>query len=228
MMRVVLTGGELGGFESPDPAASVRLLVPSMGTSELVMPDWSGNEFLLPDGERPIIRTFTPRRFDPVATELDLDIVLHEQGAVSAWAMAAKPGDPVAVTGPGRGYKIDPTAPAFFLAGDETAIPAIGQLLEEIDDVVPVHVVIEIAHPDARVDLPGHSRAAVQWVERTPADAPGSGLVPAVTEATIEPGTKVWVAGEAGSLVPIRKHLSDELGLPRADVTVRGYWKHGR
>jgi NADPH-dependent ferric siderophore reductase len=26
----------------------------------------------------------------------------------------------------------------------------------------------------------------------------------------------------------IRKHLFDELGLPRSATTVRGYWKHGR
>ena len=35
------------------------------------MPAWNGNEFLLPDGRRPAIRTFTPRRVDPDALELD-------------------------------------------------------------------------------------------------------------------------------------------------------------
>jgi len=38
------------------------------------MPSWNGNEFLLADGRRPTIRTFTPRRVDPEALELDLDV----------------------------------------------------------------------------------------------------------------------------------------------------------
>ncbi len=228
MVRAALTGPELTGFATPEPAASVRLLLPSTGTSDLVVPEWNGNEFLLPDGKRPIIRTFTPRRFDPDVLELDVDIVLHEGGAASAWAQAAEPGDPVAVSGPGRGYRIDPAARSFFLAGDETAMPAIGQLLEEIDAAASVGVIIEVGDPAARLDLPAHPGAQIEWVQRAADGLPGTALVEAVASATIEPGTKVWVAGEAGSLVAIRRHLFDEFGLGRADVTVRGYWKHGR
>ncbi|NNC91090.1 MAG: siderophore-interacting protein [Acidimicrobiia bacterium] len=228
MIRATVTGAELSGFEQPEPAASVRLLVPGPGTSELVIPEWNGNEFLLPGGERPTIRTFTPRRFDPGSLELDLDIVLHEGGAISAWALAAGPGDPVAVSGPGRGYQIDPDARSFFLAGDETAIPAIDQLLEEMRPDAAVRVIIEIAHPAARRRLPVPSGADIAWVERTPDTLPGSALVAAVGDVTVEPGTRVWVAGEAGSLVAIRRHLFDALGLERPNVTVRGYWKYGR
>ncbi len=228
LTRAILTGSELEGFPKPEPAASVRLLLPASGTSELVMPEWNGNEFLLPGGQRPIIRTFTPRRFDPEKLELDIDIVLHEHGAASGWANAAGPADPVAVSGPGRGYLIDPAAEAFFLAGDETAIPAIGQLMEEIDDAVPLRVIIEIAHRDARVELPDRSDVEITWVERDADDLPGAVLVAAVTGSTIERGTRVWVAGEAGSLVAIRTHLFEGLGLERSEATVRGYWKHGR
>jgi NADPH-dependent ferric siderophore reductase len=228
MIRATVAGEELTGFEAPEPAASVRLLVPPPGSSELVLPEWNGNEFLLPDGERPTIRTFTPRRYDPESHELDLDIVLHEGGAASAWARAAGAGDPVAVTGPGRGYQIDPMAGSFLLAGDETAIPAIGQLLDEISHSVVVKVIIEIANPDARLELPAHPRADIAWVERAPGSLPGTALVAAVGGVAVESGTRVWIAGEAGSLVAIRRHLFDDLGLERADATVRGYWKNGR
>jgi NADPH-dependent ferric siderophore reductase len=228
MIRATVAGEELTGFEPPEPAASVRLLVPPPGSSELVLPEWNGNEFLLPNGERPIIRTFTPRRYDPESHELDLDIVVHEGGAASAWARAANAGDPAAVTGPGRGYQIDPAARSFLLAGDETAIPAIGQLLEEISHRVAVGVIIEIARPDARLELPAHPGADITWVQRAPGADPGTALVAAVGGVAVEPETRVWVAGEAGSLVAIRRHLFDDLGLGRSDVTVRGYWKHGR
>src|SRR4029077_14850902 len=57
MVRITLGGDELEGFTVDQPAASVRLLLPSPGIAELVMPVWNGNEFLLPDDSRPIIRT---------------------------------------------------------------------------------------------------------------------------------------------------------------------------
>ena len=107
LLRVTLAGPELQGLTVEQPAASVRLLLPEPGTAELATPTWNGNEFLLADGRRPTIRTFTPRRMDPAALELDVDIVFHGSGAASQWAHAAEPGWPAAVSGPGRGYAVD-------------------------------------------------------------------------------------------------------------------------
>ena len=154
LIRVTVAGPELKGLLVEQPAASVRLLLPSPGSNELVMPAWNGNEFLLPDGSRPAIRTLTPLRLDADAHRLDLEIVVHEGGAVSAWALAAEEGDEVAISGPGRGYPIDPDASGFLLGGDESAIPAIGQLLEALPGDKPVQVLVEVAHPDARLELP--------------------------------------------------------------------------
>ena len=228
MLRVTFTGAELDGLTVELPAASVRLLLPPQGETRLVMPTWSGNEFLLPDGQRPTIRTFTPRRADPEAPEVDLDIVVHDGGIVSAWAEAAEPGDPAAISGPGRGYVIDAGAGAFLLAGDETAIPAISQLLEALPAGSTVQVLIEVAHPDARLQLPAHAGAAVEWCDMAPGTAPGDALVAAVSRAEIADGARVWVAGEAAAVQRIRRHLFAERGLTRAQAVVRGYWKQGR
>jgi NADPH-dependent ferric siderophore reductase len=46
--------------------------------------------------------------------------------------------------------------------------------------------------------------------------------------ATIDAGTRVWVAGEAAAVQRVRRHLFEERGIPRALTWVRGYWKHGR
>jgi len=228
MVRVTFAGPELEGLTVEDPAASVRLLLPSPGAHELVVPSWNGNEFLLPDGRRPAIRTFTPRRLEPEALELDLEIVLHGDGVASRWAEAAEPGDPAVVSGPGRGYAVDPDAPAFLLAGDETAIPAISQLLEALPASTPVQVHVEVAHPDARIALPRHPSAAVEWYD-LPSGAPaGDALAMAVAGADLVPGARVWVAGEAATMQRIRRHLFDDRALSRSQATVRGYWKHGR
>lgn len=228
MVRVTLAGAELEDLAVEQPAASVRVLLPSSSDGTLVIPRWNGNEFLLPEGERPTIRTFTPRRMDSPAGELDVEVVLHGEGAASAWATSTRPGDAVAVSGPGRGYVIHADAPAFLLAGDETAIPAIGQLLEELPRDTPVDVHIEIAHDDARQPLPDHPGATVQWWDLTPGAPAGDALFEAVRTASFRPDVRVWIAGEAAAMQRIRRHLFDERKLARTQTTVRGYWKRGR
>src|SRR5580765_2349853 len=63
LVRCTFGGDDLADFPDPEPAASVRVLFPEPGTTELVMPEWNGNEFLLPGSGgglrlRPYIRTF--------------------------------------------------------------------------------------------------------------------------------------------------------------------------
>lgn len=228
LIRVTVGGPELDGLVIDQPAASVRLLLPSPGSKELVMPTWHGNEFLLPDGSRPTLRTLTPLRLDSTVQELDLEIVVHEGGAASAWAQAAQPGDKAAISGPGRGYPIDAEATGFLLGGDESAIPAIGQLLEVLPDDKAVHVVIEVADPAARLELPKHPAATVEWLDLPAGAPPGDALVAAVTGANLAPGTRIWAAGEAAAMQRIRRHLLDERNLPRSETWIRGYWKTGR
>jgi NADPH-dependent ferric siderophore reductase len=233
MVRVTFSGHELEGLTVEHPAASVRLLLPSPGAHELMMPRWHGNEFLLPDGRRPAIRTFTPRRVDPEALELDLEIVVHGGGVASTWAAAAEPGREAAISGPGRGYAVDREAPAFLLAGDETAIPAISQLLEHLPDALPVQVLVEVDDPAARLPLTspasGRDGVEVTWCDLPPGAPPGEALVAAVRSATeaVDPATRIWAAGEAAAVQRIRRLLFQERGVPRAQAAVRGYWRHG-
>ncbi len=228
LLRVTVGGADLAGLDIGLPAASVRLLVPRPGQTELVIPTWNGNEFLDADGTRPSIRTYTPRAFDPESLELDLDVVLHDQGIVAAWASAARPGDPAGISGPGRGYTIDTSARSFLLAGDESALPAISQLLEQLPGAASVEVDIEIAHRDARHVLPTHPGATVHWHDLPPGAPPGEALVAAVVARTVDDHQRVWVAGEAAAVQRIRRHLFEERGLPRSQAVVRGYWKTGR
>lgn len=220
MTRVSLEGDELEGFEITKPAASVRLLLPIRG--ELEIPQWRGNEFLLRDDTRPIIRTFTPRRFDKENNELHIDVVLHSNGVASTWAATTQPGDRAAVSGPGRGYDIDPRATVFLIVGDETAIPAICQLLELLPDV-PISVHLLVAHPDALVDL-GRD-VGVTWHVATDATDADEWLSGAVQSTDLANGVRVWAAGEAAAMQHIRKYLFRDIGFPRSNAHVRGYWK---
>ena len=228
LVRVTLGGAELAGFTVEQPAASVRVLLPSSGAGELVAPSWNGNEFLLPDGRRPTIRTFTPWRVDPEAVELDVGIVVHGGGVASDWVVSAEPGQPAAISGPGRGYTVDRDAPAYLVAGDETAIPAITQVLDAVPGETPVQVRIEVAHADGRLALPAHPGATVEWCDLPSGAPPGDALGAAVRDVELADGTRVWAAGEAAAVQRIRRHLFEDRGLARAQTSVRGYWKHGR
>jgi NADPH-dependent ferric siderophore reductase len=227
MMRISFMGPNLSDLTG-QPAASVRLLLPSPGKESPEIPTWNGNEFLLSDGSRPIIRTLTPRRVHPDTGELDLEIVLHQHGALSDWARSVRPGERAAISGPGRGYDIDAEASGFLLAGDETALPAIGQLLESLPSEAPVLVLVEIARPDARFQLPAHPRATIEWVDLAPGDPPGTALAAAVQEIDLSSGTRLWAAGEAAAMQRLRRYFFEALEVPRSHAVVRGYWKHGR
>ena len=232
LRRIALSGAELAGFAVDLPAASVRLLLPAPD-GELVLPAWNGNEFLLPGSDgttrlRPYLRTFTPRatRADP--PELDVDVVMHGTGVASPWVTNAEIGAPTAVSGPGRGYAISSDAPPHLLAGDESAIPAMSQLLEVLPETTAVVVHVEIDDPAARHALPDHPRAEVHWHERPPGAPSGDTLVNAVETATIDDATRVWAAGEAAAMQRIRRHLFETRAIPRPRTTIRGYWKFGR
>ncbi|HEX5095289.1 MAG TPA: siderophore-interacting protein [Acidimicrobiia bacterium] len=236
LVRCTFGGDDLTGFPVPDPAASVRVLFPEPGTTGLVMPEWNGNEFLLPGSGggtrlRPYIRTFTPRvtrTEGPNAPELDVDVVLHGAGVASSWVETAELGAPAAVSGPGRGYAVSADAPPHLLAGDESAIPAMSQLLEVLPATVDVIVHVEIGDAAAHHPLPPHPRADVHWHELAASTPPGDSLVAAIEAATIGDDTRVWAAGEAAAMQRIRRHLFDTRGIPRPRTTIRGYWKFGR
>jgi NADPH-dependent ferric siderophore reductase len=51
-------------------------------------------------------------------------------------------------------------------------------------------------------------------------------------EVPVEPrgtaGAYAWLAGEAGVVKELRRHLVREVGLPRTSVAFMGYWREGR
>jgi NADPH-dependent ferric siderophore reductase len=227
LTNVQLSGPDLEGFDRGLPAASVRLLVAELHR-DVVIPTWNGNEFLLADGSRPVIRTLTPVHFDEDALQLELHVVRHGNGPLSDWVAHVRTGDVVGISGTGRGYEVDAEARHLLVAGDESALPAITVLMRELRPELEMTVLVEVRSAAARIEMPERPGSTVQWLAAH-VDAPsGDALVAAVVAAELTDNERIWAAGEAAAMQRIRRNLFEERELPRGSGVVRGYWKVAR
>src|SRR6185312_226609 len=111
-----------------------------------------------------------------------------------------------------------------LLAGDESALPAIGGILARLGAGTRVRAWIEVGHPDDMQELPTWADAEINWLVR------GSGrcLTDAVSAADPVAGQGyAWIAGEAGEVRKLRRHLVGTANMDRRHVTFTGYWRRG-
>lgn len=175
-----------------------------------------------------LMRTYTARRWDAEAGELDIDFVTHGVGVATTWAKRAQPGDEIQVVGP-KGWGGNPTGVDWILVGaDETALPAVARWLEQWPEGVRGQIFIEIGEDSHRQNLSTPSGVDITWLSRDGAPAGTRPLLhDALTHAPWWEGdVYVWVAGEALSIAPIRRWLRRDKNLPRERVEVTGYWRY--
>jgi NADPH-dependent ferric siderophore reductase len=227
LVSVVVTGDELDGFTDAAPTSHLKVFLPADGQDEPSLPQYTPDGIVFADeGPRPVVRTYTPRRYDPAAKALEIQFLLHGEGPASAWAQRAKPGDRLAVGGPGGRFSLEPAAGHWWLAADESAIPAVGTLLDALPETAAADVHIEVDGPDDEIEFASRAKTTVTW-HRRPAGAFGAELARAAAAAVIPDGARVWVACEAAAMRDIRRHLLRERGIPAAQLVTRGYWRAG-
>lgn len=233
MRRVTLAGENLARFETG--GLHIRLLFPPKGvetpqwpvTGEDGRPSW-------PKGtERPAARVYTIRNIDAAKGEVEIDMVLHEGAETpgATFAAEAVAGDIVGMTGPGGGW-IE-VADWHLLAGDETALPAIGRILEKLPETAKVTALIEVADTTEEQALPTAANLDLRWLHRNGAEAGTTTLledaIRAVEWPAVEDGKRAfaWVGCEHKAFRAIRKHLRSERKLAREDHLVVAYWRRG-
>ncbi|MCW4384615.1 siderophore-interacting protein [Salinibacterium sp. SYSU T00001] len=229
-VRVTLTGDDLADFAAPGPADHVKAFFPDPTTGELAVPRLTAEGMARPDTGTVLARDYTPRSFraaeDDRPAELDIDFVVHGASApASSWAAKAAPGDTLVIAGP-RGSHPAPTGmDRVVLGADATALPAVARWIEMLPEDVEICAFVELDHPSDAGYLEPElvHRASVIWLDR------GDGALERGIRNVddIDESTYFWIAGEAGGLVPIRRHLRRELGLPARQVKVDGYWRAG-
>lgn len=221
-VRVTFTGAGLGSLEAW-PDQQLKLLFPPPGRPVRLPPSadddvmrWYQAYLAIPEDERPVMRSYTVRSRD--SGTIDVEFVLHTSadGPATTWARTAAVGEVLGRYGPDAAYRRPvPKADTVLLAGDETALPAIATLLSEVDNTV---VFLEVADAAEEQPLP------VQWLHRNGAPH-GTKLLDAVRGASLGPGSAAWLAGEAGMVRALRRHLVDERRLDKRAIEFTGYWR---
>lgn len=232
MRRVTLSGDQLAefpqdgavypAFAAPGFDDHVKLIFASDGDIASVLPVQLPHGIEWGPAETRQGRDYTPRRFDPVTRELDLDFVLHGDGPAASWAQHAQVGDELWFAGPKSSTVIPNNVDWVLLAGDETALPAIARYLDERPVAAPVRVVITIADELARQDLQLREGDSIEWVLAPATDE--QALATAVTQISPPDGVPyVWAAAESRALLPVRR-FARALGAPKTHINITGYW----
>ncbi len=246
--------------------------------------DWYQKWRELDESVRGVMRTYTVRALRPavaaaggrpaVPAELDVDFVLHldsgqadgspgaASGPAAEWAAAAQPGDAMTVIGPCArwgdcvGIEFAPgSAERVLLVGDETAVPAIAAILENLPEHVSGHAVLEVPSAADFLDLSVPPGVEVRWLARgdgahgeSLARSVGTIVVPAACDVGEEPedvdvdatilwetpaassghGLYAWLAGEAATIRGLRRYLVRDVGMDRNSVAFMGYWRKGQ
>ncbi|HEY0642652.1 MAG TPA: siderophore-interacting protein [Nocardioides sp.] len=197
-VRVELGGPALADFgvDGPRYDQRIKLILPDPVTGGLTSTEgadesWFSTWLEQPASERGHMRTYTIRdvRGSGEQTTLVVDMVLHLEGDLvgpgSTWASTAAPGDRIAVLAPRRGFPYGGIefAPApgaeLLLAGDETAVPAICAVLEQLPDDARGRAYLEVPVAADVQDVRRPAGVEVVWLARE-GDELGVGLRDAV------------------------------------------------
>lgn len=214
MKRISIDGSCLSAFRAELPAQWLKVFVPAG------------------EGDAVTGRAYTVRRFDPVSKQLDLDFVLHgDDGPASAWAARVKRGDifKISATHPRSGFAINPETARYLLLGDETALPAIGAILESLPAHAHANAFVEVADVHDEQTIESAATVNLTWLHRKAASTDGASKLESVAKTIGRPdeNTVVWIAAESSVVKSLRKHASLEWGLDRQHLHAAGYWKRG-
>ncbi|MBX3087665.1 MAG: siderophore-interacting protein [Cryobacterium sp.] len=228
IVRVTLGGDDLTGFVSLGPADHLKVFFPDPATGEIAAPS-PGEIEIGRQSAAPVLRDYTPLAFRAEAEggpELDIDFVIHESdGPAVAWASRAKQGDRIAIGGP-RGFHLPPTgAGSAIIIADESALPTARRWMEVFAEKTPVIGLFWVESASTNQYFEGREFGAdLRWFA---GDGNAEALEQELRSLPIDADTFVFLAGEAGTLVPLRRYLRRELGLPAIQVDAHGYWKRG-
>lgn len=179
-------------------------------------------------------RVFTLRQFDPATALLAIDVLLHDDGLAARWAAQAQPGQTLEMAGPRSGFAWTPGADWLLAVVDESAMPALATIVEQLPAHRPIHALLALRHEAERAyfdELQQHRRTLcishVQVDDRA-ADA-RTALVDALAGARWPAGTGIaFVAGESQRVKQVHDWLAHTSPADWLHIHASGYWRLGQ
>lgn len=218
MQRLTLQGEALSHFPRDCEGSYIKLLFNDKGSADLS---------ILSEDDRPIMRTYTIRRFHPETSSIEVDFVRHvtqdlQCGFAARWAMAAQKGDTINIVGPGSISNLNTEADWFFMAADMTALPALSAKIRTLPEEAKGYAVISVLSP---ADIhPLHAPADMELIWLTE----GQALADSVRELEwLDGNASIWCACEFDLMRALRQYFRNEKEVDRENIYISSYWKQG-
>ncbi|MBD8689877.1 MULTISPECIES: siderophore-interacting protein [unclassified Rhizobium] len=174
--------------------------------------EWPGG---ISHWHRPV---YTTRTVDLERGTLDFDVFAHDGGRVTRWCSTLSAGAEVAIMGPGGEWLTSERWIAFF--GDETALPAIARILQDLAPETEGIATILTSDAGDKQDLHTKSNVSIRWLVR----GDGICLIHELKRLQIPDNDRlVWFAGERSEVNQAREILGS-LGLRKDEIRAASYW----
>lgn len=210
LCRFTFGGADVASMRSCAPDQRIKVFfLDAAGKPPALSPDsWMADYQAMRSADRPPRRTYTIRALRSAIPEVDIDFVLHgSTGPASRWALSAVPGDKLQILAPDAGFDGDPggyewrpPAPLdrLLLLADETALPAVAGILEELacmprPPATEAH--LEVPAAGDCLALPTWPSLRLHWAVRAGSPrAPGAFLIDAARTAEVPTGLQAAAA----------------------------------
>ena len=229
LRRICFTSPLLASYPDVSGGEHIKIMMAHGNQAEPVLPTLTEQGPRWPNpNDKPVIRTFSIRAFRRDACEIDIDFALHgDNGPATRFAQNAKPGDTLAISGPGGPTPMLQSARFYYMAGDLTALPAISAMIERMPATSQGHIAVLVPTAGAIQDLPVPEGVTLSWVIGNPEESEKL-THPFIQQDMATTQSYFWFGGEESLVVPLRNHVRRDLGVERTAIYAVPYWRFGK
>ena len=215
MLRVTLGGASMHDFPPGHEGGYIKLMFPD---AFRVNPD------------RPVMRTYSVRAHNEDRATIDVDFALHGEtgGIATDWAVNARPGDKITMSGPGSVKMAPQNADWVLLAGDMTGLPALLCNIERLPPHARGYIVMELTSEADKPDMTLPDGVEFHEVI-TPNPTRAEGRLAEKIRALpwMEGKPSVWTACEFDTMRELRSYYRTERAVARDAFYLSSYWRAG-
>jgi len=218
MQRITLHSDDLSGFSAESEGGYIKLLFNHSGGTDLSS---------LGEDERPVMRTYTIRRFDYNSQCIDVDFVRHttqdrQCGFAARWAMETQKGAVINIAGPGTIQNMNTDVDWYFMVADMTALPALSAKIRKLPVTAKGYAVIQVNSLEDIQTIAAPDGIEFRWITTE------NSLSEYVQKMVWRQGSaSIWCACEFDSMRQLRHYFRNEKAIDRENIYISSYWKNG-